>query len=59
LGQIFNEEKKKGLVIFGSCLSLALLTYWLSGFNQFSIALALMLLWSSAIIDVFKVAIGS
>ena len=59
LGQIFNEEKKKGLVIFGSCLGLALLTYWFSGFNKFSIALALILLWSSAIIDAFKVANAS
>jgi hypothetical protein len=59
LGQIFNEEKKKGLVIFGSCLGLGLLTYWLSGFNKFSIALALILLWSSAIIDAFKVAHAS
>ena len=59
LGQIFNEEKKKGLVIFGSCLGLALLTYWFSGFNKFNIALALILLWSSAIIDAFKVANAS
>ena len=59
LGQIFNEEKKKGLVIFGSCLGLALLTYWFSGFNKFSIALALILLWSSAIVDAFKVANAS
>src|SRR5438552_18808003 len=55
LGKIFNEEKKKGLVIFASCLGLALLTYWFSGFNKFSIALALILLWSSAIVDAFKV----
>src|SRR5438046_5716661 len=59
LGKIFNEEKKKGLVIFGSCLGLALLTYWFSGFNKFSIALALILLWSSAIVDAFKVANAS
>src|SRR5437763_552202 len=51
LGQIFNEEKKKGLVIFASCLGLALLTYWFLGFNKFSIALALILLWSRAIAD--------
>src|SRR5438093_18717 len=59
LGQIFNDEKKKGRVIFGSCFGLALLIYWFSGFNRFSIALALILLWSSAIVDAFKVVNAS
>ena len=56
LGQIYNQEVKKGLVIFGSCLSLGLLTYWISGFNKFSTALALILIWISAMIDAYKVA---
>jgi hypothetical protein len=56
LGQVYNQEVKKGLVIFGSCLSLGLLTYWISGFNKFSTALALVLIWISALIDAYKVA---
>ena len=56
LGQIYNQEVKKGLVIFGSCLSLGLLTYWISGLNKFSTALALILIWISAMTDAYKVA---
>ena len=56
LGQIYNQEIKKGLVIFGSCLSLGLLTYWISGLNKFSTALALLLLWISSVTDAYKVA---
>ena len=56
LGQIYNQEVKKGLVIFGSCLSLGLLTYWISGLNKFSTALALLLLWISTVTDAYKVA---
>jgi Family of unknown function (DUF5683) len=56
LGQIYNQEIKKGLVIFGSCLSLGLLTYWISGLNKFSTALALILVWISAMTDAYKVA---
>jgi hypothetical protein len=56
LGQIYNQEVKKGLVIFGSCLSLGLLTYWVSGLSKFSTALALILVWISAMIDAYKVA---
>lgn len=56
LGQIFNREIKKGLVIFGSGLSLGLLSYWLVGFNKIAAALALLLLWISAAIDAYKIA---
>src|SRR4029077_6155484 len=55
-GQIYNQEIKKGLVIFGSCLSLGLLTYWISGLNKISTALALTLVWISAMTDAYKVA---
>jgi TM2 domain-containing membrane protein YozV len=55
-GQIYNQEIKKGLVIFGSCLSLGLLTYWISGLNKISTALALTLVWMSAMTDAYKVA---
>jgi hypothetical protein len=57
LGQVYNQEIKKGFMVFGSCLSLGLLTYWISGFNKFSAALALMLVWISAITDAYKVAV--
>ncbi|HLN86453.1 MAG TPA: DUF5683 domain-containing protein [Candidatus Limnocylindrales bacterium] len=56
LGQIYNRETQKGLVIFASCLGLALFTYWLSDFNKIGPALALVLLWLSAAADAYKVA---
>lgn len=56
LGQIYNREVKKGLIIFGCALGLALLTYWLSGFNKLTPALAYLILWTSAVIDAYKVA---
>jgi uncharacterized protein DUF5683 len=56
LGQIYNNERKKGWVIVGCCAALAVATYWLSGFNAVSAALALLLIWLSAILDAYKVA---
>ncbi|MGZ9257487.1 MAG: hypothetical protein ACXW50_23920 [Candidatus Binatia bacterium] len=56
LGQIYNQEQKKGWVIFGCCLVLGIATYRLTGFNVITAALALLLLWLSAIIDAYKVA---
>jgi hypothetical protein len=58
-GQIFNREIKKGLVIFASCFGLGVLMYWLSSLNKISVALALILLWTSAIVDAYKVASAS
>jgi len=55
-GQIFNQETKKGCIIFGSCSGLGLLTYWLSGLNKITVALALFILWMSAIVDSYKTA---
>jgi peptidoglycan/LPS O-acetylase OafA/YrhL len=43
-------------LIIGSCLGLGLLIYKLPGFNRISLALALLLLWISAIADAYKVA---
>ncbi len=43
-------------MILGCCGVLAVATYWFSGFNAVSAALALLLLWLSAIIDAYKVA---
>lgn len=56
LGQIYNHERKKGWAIVGCCAVLAVGTYWLSGFNALTAALALLLIWLSAIIDAYKVA---
>ncbi|MGZ8490496.1 MAG: DUF5683 domain-containing protein, partial [Candidatus Binatia bacterium] len=33
LGQIYNQEQKKGWVIFACCLILGIATYWFTGFN--------------------------
>jgi hypothetical protein len=59
LGQIYNQEIKKGVVIFGSCLSLGLLSYWISGLNKISTLLALLLLWISAVTHAYKAARAS
>ncbi|MSP40210.1 MAG: hypothetical protein EXR70_17110 [Deltaproteobacteria bacterium] len=56
LGQIYNQEKKKGWVILSCCSVLAVATYRFSGFNSASAALALLLIWLSTIIDAYKVA---
>jgi TM2 domain-containing membrane protein YozV len=56
LGQIYNEEARKGLVIIGSCLGLAALIYWQSGLNRITFGLALLLVWISAIADAYKSA---
>ena len=56
LGQICNREIRKGLILFGSCLSLGLLGYWLGGFNRVAVALALLLLWVSAAVDAYQSA---
>jgi hypothetical protein len=56
LGQVYNGERDKGLLILGSCLALGLFAYWVAGFNKLSAALALLLIWLSAVIDAYKVA---
>src|SRR5258706_1585051 len=55
-GQIYNRDVKKGWVILGCCLSLGALTYWLAGLNKITVALALLLLWLSAMVDAYRVA---
>src|SRR4249920_3786259 len=56
LGQIYNNERKKGWVIVGCCLVLSLAIYWFSDLNAITFALALLLIWLSAIVDAYKVA---
>jgi hypothetical protein len=58
-GQIYTKEYKKGMVILGSCAGLGLFIYGLSGLNKISIALALLLLWTSAVVDAYKTAKAS
>lgn len=59
LGQVYNQETKKGLVIFGSWLGLGLLGYAISGLNKISVLLALLLLWIGAVNDAYKFARNS
>jgi len=56
LGQIYNREQKKGWAIIACCLVLGIAAYGLSGFNAITAALALLLIWLSAIVDAYKVA---
>ena len=56
LGQIYNIQVIKGLVIAGACLALGLGSFWLSGLSSLSAALALLLMWVSAILDAYKTA---
>lgn len=59
LGQIYNRQRKKGLVIFASAVGLGVLGSWFSGFNRFAMLLALMLLWVSAATDAYHMAKNS
>jgi|SRR3989304_5207825 len=59
LGQLYNNEVGKGFVIIGSCLVLGWLIYWQSGINRITFALALLLVWISAIAEAYKSAQAS
>ena len=56
LGQIYNRESTKGLVIFACAVTLGVLGSWFSGFNRFAMLLALLLLWVSAATDACRMA---
>ena len=56
LGQIYNRESTKGLVIFGCAVTLGVLGFWFSGFNRLAMLLALFLLWASAATDAYQMA---
>jgi TM2 domain-containing membrane protein YozV len=56
LGQAYNREVVKGIIIAGACLALAAGSLWLSGIWQLSAALAFLVLWVSAILDGYKTA---
>jgi hypothetical protein len=59
LGQIYNGESKKGLIIFACEIGLGVLGSWFSGFNRFAMLLALVLLWVSATTDAYHMARNS
>jgi hypothetical protein len=56
LGQLYNREAGKGLAIIGSCLGLGLLIYSQPGLNRITFALALLLVWISAVAEAYKSA---
>ena len=56
LGQHYNKETGKGWLIIGACLGLGLLIYLQSGLNRITFALALLLVWISAIAEAYKSA---
>ena len=56
LGQMYNTQVTKGLLIAGTSLALGLGSFWLSGLTSVSAVLALLLLWVSAILDAYKTA---
>ena len=59
LGQIYNSQLTKGLVIAAICFALGLSSFLLSGLTSLSVALTLILLWVSAILDAYKTAKAS
>jgi hypothetical protein len=56
LGQIYDRESKKGVVIFACAVTLGVLGSWFSGFNRVATLLALFLLWGSAATDAYHMA---
>lgn len=56
LGQLYNAQRIKGLVIAGSCLALGVGAVWLSGLSRISVVLALLLIWISSALDAYKTA---
>ena len=59
LGQAYNREVVKGIIIACACLALAIGSTWLSGLKQVSAALTLLIVWVSAILDGYKGAKAS
>ena len=56
LGQLYNGERTKGLVLAGTCLALGGGSWWFSGLTRVSVVLALVLVWVSAVLDAYKTA---
>jgi len=56
LGQIYNTQLAKGLVIAGICLVLGLGWFWHSPLVSLSALLALIVIWVSAMLDAYVTA---
>ncbi|MBI3087839.1 MAG: hypothetical protein HYY91_03015 [Candidatus Omnitrophica bacterium] len=56
LGQLYNGQRAKAWVLCGACLALVLATTWLAGISRVTAALALFVVWTSAIVDAYKTA---
>jgi TM2 domain-containing membrane protein YozV len=59
LGQMYNAERSKGLVLFLACASLGGLAVWLSGLNRLTFGMTVVVLWLSGIVDAYKTAASS
>jgi len=55
-GQWYNRQGTKALVLLGSCAALLGLTAWLTGLSRVTAALALLVVWTSAVIDAYHTA---
>ena len=56
LGQVYNDQRVQGIVIAGTCAALAAGCWWISGITRISLLLALLIVWSSAVVDAYKTA---
>jgi TM2 domain-containing membrane protein YozV len=59
LGQLYNGEIAKGIVIAAACSILAAGVTWLGGTGRVSAAISLFVVWISAILDAYKSARAS
>lgn len=59
LGQIYNKEPTKGIVVMSACLGLGLLAYALPGLHKVTAALLLLVVWISVSIEAYKIAQAS
>ena len=59
LGQIYNKEPAKGIVVMSMCVGLGLLAYALPGLHKVTAALLALAVWISASIEAYKIAQAS
>lgn len=59
LGQLYNNETIKGLVVLALCVGLGFLFYVLSGLNRVTAVLILIVVWLSAVVEAYKMAKAS
>lgn len=56
LGQFYTREVTKGICILGACLLIGGGMWWFSGLNRLTLGLALIIVWTSAMLDAYKTA---